>query len=109
MKRLLLAAALSALLLPHTRASWWAENDYSAGSNGLKKNSLTIFRRSSPVFTAGLNVSFYKDSAGYRDRVYSFRLPLMYSGPRYFISLKPFLYPVSPGTRSGASGGKITC
>ncbi len=107
MKRLLLAAAIAALTVPYAPAAWWAENDYSAGSNGLKKNSLTVFRKNSRAFTSGLNVSFYKDSAGYGDRIYSFRLPLMYSGPAYFISLKPFLYPVSPHTRSGASGGKL--
>ena len=107
MKRLLLAAAIAALTVPHAPAAWWAENDYSTGSNGFKKNSFTVFRKSSRVLTSGLNVSFYKDSAGYRDRVYSFRLPVMYSGSNYFVSLKPFLYPVSPYTRSGASGGKL--
>ncbi|MDO8805697.1 MAG: hypothetical protein Q7R35_14855 [Elusimicrobiota bacterium] len=107
MKRLLLAAAIAALTAPHAPAAWWAENDYSAGSNGLKKNSLTVFRNHSRTLTSGLNVSFYKDSAGYGDRVYSFRLPVMYSGPRYFIALKPFIYPVSPHTRSGAAGGRL--
>ena len=107
MKRLLLAAALAALIVPPAPAAWWAENDYISGSNGLKKDSLSVFRKHSPAFTSGLNVSFYKDSAGYGDRVYSFRLPLMYSGPSYYVSLKPFLYPVSPNTRSGASGGKL--
>ncbi len=107
MKRLLLAAAIAALTVPHAPAAWWAENDYATGSNGFKKNSLTVFRSSSRTFTSGLNVSFYKDSAGYRDRVYSFRLPLMYSGSNYFVTLKPFLYPVSPYLRSGAAGGKL--
>lgn len=107
MKRLLLAAAIAALTVPHAPAAWWAENDYSTGSNGLQKNSLSVFRRTTRALTTGLNVSFYKDSAGYRDRVYSFRLPLMYTGPGYFVSAKPFIYPVSPNTRSGASGGKI--
>jgi hypothetical protein len=107
MKRLLLAAALAALTIPSASAAWWAENDYSSGSNGLKKNSLTVFRKHSRVLTSGLNVSFYKDSAGYGERIYSFRAPLMYSSQKHFISLKPFLYPVSPLTRSGAYGGKI--
>ncbi|PKM97821.1 MAG: hypothetical protein CVU79_06300 [Elusimicrobia bacterium HGW-Elusimicrobia-3] len=107
MKRLLLAAALLAASISQAGAVWWLENDYSFGSNGLKKNSLTVFRKTSRAFTSGLNVSFYRDSASYRERVYSARLPLMYSGPAYFISLKPFLYPVAPSTRSGAYGGKL--
>ncbi len=107
MKRLLLAAALLAATVPGARASWWLENDYAFGSNGLSRNSLTAFNRFSRTLTGGLNISFYKDNAAYDDRVYSFRVPVMYSGPRYFVSLKPFLYPVSPHTRSGAYGGKI--
>ncbi len=107
MKRLLLAAALAALAVTQLRAEWWAENDYTTGSNGVKKESLSVFRKHSPAFTSGLNVSFYKDAAGYGDRVYSFRLPLMYSRSSFFFSLKPFLYPVSPHTRSGASGGRL--
>jgi hypothetical protein len=95
MKRLLLAAALLAASISQAGAVWWLENDYSFGSNGLKKNSLTVFRKTSRAFTSG------------RERVYSARLPLMYSGPAYFISLKPFLYPVAPSTRSGAYGGKL--
>jgi len=108
MKRLFLAAAITVLAVPHAPAAWWVENDYAAGSNGLKKNSLTLFRKSSRSLTSGLNVSFYKDNAGYGNRIYSFRLPLMYSGRSCFISLKPFLYPVSPYTRSGAAGGKLS-
>lgn len=107
MKRLLLAAALLAVPVSRAGAVWWLENDYAFGANGLKKNSLTVFRKTSRAFTSGLNVSFYKDDGAYRDRVYSTRLPLMYSGPTYFVSLKPFLYPVAPGTRSGAYGGKL--
>jgi len=107
MKRLLLAAAIAALTFTHASAAWWVENDYSFGSNGLSKNSLTLFRKHSRVLTSGLNVSFYKDKTGYADRIYSFRVPVMYSGSKYFVSLKPFLYPVSPLTRSGASGGKL--
>jgi len=107
MKRLLLAAALTALTVSHAPAAWWVENDYSAGSNGLKKESLSVFRKHSEAFTSGLNVSFYNDHAGYNDRIYSFRAPLMYSSSKYFISLKPFIYPVAPSTRSGAAGGKL--
>lgn len=107
MKRLLLAAALFAAAISPAGAVLWLENDYAFGSNGLKKNSLTVFRKTSRAFTSGLNVSFYRDSASYTERIYSARLPLMYSGPAYFISLKPFLYPVAPSTRSGAYGGKL--
>jgi hypothetical protein len=107
MKRLLLAAALIAATSLQASAAWWLDNDYSFGSNGLKKNSLTVFRKNSREVTAGLNISFYKDSGAYGERIYSLRLPLLYSGARYFISLKPFLYPVSAHTRSGAYGGKL--
>jgi len=107
MKRLLLAAVLAACAAAPAGAAWWMENDYSFGSNGLKKNSLTVFRKTSRAFTSGLNLSFYKDSANYVESVYSVRTPLMYSGPKYFVSFKPFLYPVSGYTRSGAYGGKL--
>lgn len=107
MLRLLLAFLISAAAVAPLSASWWLENDYSFGSNGLKKNSLTVFAKTSRALTGGLNLSFYKDSAVYTERVYSFRAPLMYSGPTYFVSFKPFIYPVSPDTRSGAYGGKI--
>ena len=107
MKRLLLAAALFAVSISQAGAVWWMENDYAFGSNGLKKNSLTVFRKTSRAFTSGLNVSFYKDNGVYDERIYSARLPLMYSGPTYFVSFKPFLYPVAPSTRSGAHGGKL--
>lgn len=107
MLRILLAFLISAAAAAPASAAWWLENDYSFGSNGLKKNSLTVFRKTSRAFTAGLNLSFYKDSAGYSERIYSFRTPLMYSGPAYFVSFKPFLYPVSGHTRSGAYGGKL--
>ncbi len=103
----MLAAAIAAFAVTGARAAWWVENDYSTGSNDLKKDSFTVFNKASRVLAAGLNASFYSDSAGYKDRIYSFHLPLMYSGPTYFISLKPFLYPVSPSTGSGASGGKL--
>ncbi|MDA8244833.1 MAG: hypothetical protein M0025_12045 [Elusimicrobia bacterium] len=107
MKRLLLALLISAAAAAQASAAWWLENDYAFGSNGLKKNSLTAFVKGKSPFSSGLNLSFYKDTAAYRERVYSFRVPLMYSGRNYFVSLKPFLYPVSSYTRSGAYGGKL--
>ncbi len=106
-KRLLLAAALAVLAAGRAGAAWWLENDYSFGSNVLKKNSLTVYRKTSSAFTSGLNFSLYKDGAAYRDGVYSVRAPLMYSGGGYFASFKPFLYPFSSYTRSGAWGGKL--
>ncbi len=107
MKRLFLAALFSACLLPGARAAWWAENDYATGSNGLKKDSLTLFTNVAPRVTAGFNAAYYRNSAAYRDRVYSFRLPLTYSGNMFSVSAKPFVYPVSGKTRAGASGGKV--
>lgn len=107
MKRLLLAVLFSTCLIPGANAAWWVENDYATGSNGLKKDSFTLFTNASPRVTAGLNAAYYRDSASYKDRVYSFRLPLTYSGNMYSVSVKPFVYPVSAKTRAGASGGKV--
>lgn len=107
MKRLFLAALFSACLIPGANAAWWAENDYATGSNGLKKDSLTLFTNVVPRVTAGFNAAYYRDSASYRDRVYSFRLPLTYSGDLFSVSAKPFVYPVSGKTRAGAAGGKV--
>ncbi|MDD2805014.1 MAG: hypothetical protein PHV33_05630 [Elusimicrobiales bacterium] len=113
MKRFLLTAALAvltaapALAAAQSRAAWWMENDYSFGSNGLRKDSFTLYRKPSSAFTTGLNLSFYKDTGAYGESVYSLRLPLMYSRGGYFVSFKPFLYPVSAYTRSGAYGGKL--
>ncbi|MHB0996531.1 MAG: hypothetical protein ACYC2I_09205 [Elusimicrobiales bacterium] len=107
MTRLLLAAALAALCARPAGAALWVENDYSFGSNGLAKNSLSVFTIPVRNLTTGLNASFYKDGGAYDGKVWSFRLPLTYSGPRWFVSLKPFLYPVDGDTRSGAYGGKL--
>jgi len=103
----LLLLALLLLSSPGLNAAWWAENDYATGSNGLKKESFTLYSNVSGRLAAGLNAGFYRDRAVYRDRVYFFRAPLMFSAKKYFVSLKPFVYPVSNGTRSGASGGKL--
>ncbi len=107
MKRLLLATLLCALFAPRAGAAWWAENDYATGSNGLKKDSLTVFTKLHPRLVAGVNAAFYKDTASYKDKVWSFRVPLMYSGNKLSVSFKPFVYPVNPETRSGAGGGKL--
>ena len=107
MKRLFLAVLFSACLIPGARAAWWAENDYATGSNGLKKDSLTLFTNAAPRVTAGLNAAFYRDTANHPDRVYSFRLPVTYAGDKFSLSAKPFVYPVSATTRAGASGSKV--
>lgn len=107
MIRLLLAAAITALSALPAGAVWWLENDYSFGSNGLNRNSLTFFTIPARNLTAGLNAAFYKDSGVYDHKTFSFRVPMMYSGPRYSVSFKPFLYPVDGDTRSGAYGGKL--
>lgn len=107
MKCLLLAALFSAAVAAPASCAWWMENDYSTGSNGHKRNSLTVFTKLSPRFVAGANAAFYKDTADYRKKLWSFRLPVMYSGNRISLSLKPFIYPVSSETRSGARGAKL--
>ena len=107
MKHIVLAAFFSAFFAANSSAGWWMENDYATGSNGLKKDSLTVFTNLTPRSVLGMNAGFYRDTAAYRDKVYSFRLPLMYSGDTFFLSLKPFVYPVQEQTRSGAAGGKF--
>jgi hypothetical protein len=105
--RFLLAAFFAFCFAADSGAAMWAENDYAAGSNGLKKESLTLFDNLAPRFSAGLNASFYSDSAVYKERIWAFRAPLAYTGDEFFFSLKPFLYPVSGNTRSGAGGAKL--
>lgn len=107
MIRLLLAAAIAAMSALPAGAAWWIENDYSTGSNGLNKNSLSIFTIPARNFTTGINAAFYQDNGAYEHKTYSFRLPLTYSGPRYFVSLRPFIYPIDGDIRSGAYGGKL--
>jgi hypothetical protein len=106
MRTFLLAALLSASFASGANAAWWLENDYSTGSNSLKKESFSVFVKAAPRLVLGANTAFYRDSAAYREKVWSFRAPVMYSGDRISFSLKPFLYPVNPQTRSGASGAK---
>ena len=107
MKTLAFVLAMTAFFPVPARAGWWAENDYVTGSNGLKKDSVTLFTNVTSNIMAGGSVSFYKDTASYRDTVYAARLPLMYSGRRHFLSLTPFLYPTSSETHSGANGVRI--
>jgi len=107
MKTLALLLALAAGFPVFSQAGWWAENDYAAGSNGFKKDSLTVFTNVTSNFMAGGAASFYKDTASYRDTVYAFRFPLMYSARSHFLSLTPFIYPVSDKTHSGANGFKL--
>lgn len=107
MKTLALLLALAVCFSTSSWAAWWAENDYAAGSNGFKKDSLTVFTHVTEKFMTGGSASFYKDTAAYPDTVYALRLPLMYSLPNYFISLTPFLYPVSSKINSGASGFRL--
>ena len=106
MKLPTLLLSLSFLLPGAAGAGWWAENDYATGSNGFKKDSLTVFANASRKLIAGGSAAFYRDAV-YQEKVYAFRLPLMYSGRRHFLALTPFLYPVSPGTKSGAKGARL--
>jgi hypothetical protein len=107
MRHIVIAALFSTLFTAAASAGWWAENDYVTGSNGLKSDSLTVFTNVSKRIALGANAAFYKDKSSYRDAVYSYRLPAMYSGDAFFLSFKPFVYPVSAQTRSGAAGGKV--
>lgn len=86
-------------------AASWLENDYSFGSNGFKKESLTFFSKVSTRVVTGVNASFYKDRGRYRDRAYFFRVPLMYSGDKFYLSVGSFFYPSI--NRSRAQGGKF--
>lgn len=106
MKKTVLALLLAAFLPDIAAAGWWAENDYISGSNGLKKDSLSTLTSVSRRVMLGASAAFYRDSAAYRDRMYSFRLPVMYTGRSNIIYISPFVYPVSPDTGSGASGAK---
>lgn len=107
MKTFLLLLVVAAGLPTLTQAGWWAENDYATGSNGFKKDSLMVFTNITSRFKAGTAASFYRDKAAYRDTVYAFRAPLMYSLSSHFLSLTPFIYPVSNNTHSGAGGLKM--
>lgn len=102
--------ALAALLCLNaaSHAAWWAENNYAVGSNSFKKESLTLFSKLAPRMMGGINASFYKEGGVYRDKAFSFRLPMMYSADRLVLSAVPFLYPASSGIRSSAGGVKAS-
>jgi len=87
-------------------AARWLENDYIYGANGTKEDSLSFYTSISQRFTVGAQASAYHNNLSL-EWLYSYRLPLMYSGRGKFISFTPFVYPVAGSTRSGASGGKI--
>ncbi|OGS56275.1 MAG: hypothetical protein A3J79_10460 [Elusimicrobia bacterium RIFOXYB2_FULL_62_6] len=104
MKKALLLALL--LCLPaFAGAISWLENDYSFGSNGFKKDSLTFFTNVSTRIVTGANAGFYEDRGLYRDKVFSFRMPIMYSAENFFLSASPFFYPSLH--RSKAQGAKM--
>ena len=109
MKRLLPSLTVLLLLLACAplRAGWWAENDYDFGSNGFKKDSVSVFTSISTRTVLAPGAAFYKDRGTYRDAVYSLRLPVMYSGDGYFLSFKPFFYPARAGIASSAGGAKV--
>jgi hypothetical protein len=90
-----------------SQAAWWAENDYSFGANDFQRESLTLFSRISTGAVAGVGASFYKDDGPYRDKVYAFHAPLMYSSRSLVLSLKPFVYPASSQIQSSARGAKF--
>lgn len=102
-----LTALLLLLVCAPLRARWWAENDYVSGSNGFKKDSISIFTGISTRTVLAPGAAFYKDRGIYRDAVYSLRLPVMYSGDDYFLSFKPFFYPARAPGKSSAGGAKV--
>ena len=102
-----LTALLLLLACAPLRARWWAENDYVSGSNGFKKDSISVFTSISTRTVLAPGAAFYKDRGSYRDAVYSLRLPVMYSGDDYFLSFKPFFYPARAGIKSSACGAKV--
>lgn len=106
MKILLLALLLAAALPGPARAGWWLENDYSAGSNGLRRDSFSTFAMLRNGYMLGASAAFYKDKAANKDEMYSFRLPIMRTSHSNILSFSPFIYPVSADAGSGAYGAK---
>lgn len=104
MKKAILLAAF--LCLPALAgAVSWVENDYSFGSNGFQRDSLTYFTGVSTRVATGANATFYKDGGSYRDKAWSFRIPVMYTADDFFLSASPFFYPSLHHSR--ALGGKL--
>ncbi len=89
------------------KAAWWAENDYTWGTQGFKKESLTFFKTVSSNTVLGLNAGFFKKDGIYKDKTYVLKMPLLYSGRNYFLSFKPFYYLENEDIGSSAYGGKI--
>ena len=106
MKKVLYALAALFWLSAASHAAWWVENDYATGSNRFQKESLTLFSKIAPRVMSGVNASFYKDGGLYLDKVYTLRLPVMYSPDNFVLSVTPFIYPYSSDIRSSASGVK---
>ena len=89
------------------KAAWWAENDYTWGAQGSKKESLTFFKTISSSAVLGLNAGFFKNDGIYSDKTYVLKMPILYSGRDFFLSFKPFYYLENPDIGSSAYGGKI--
>ncbi|MCG2726986.1 MAG: hypothetical protein L6420_12195 [Elusimicrobia bacterium] len=89
------------------KAAWWAENDYTWGSQGFKKESLSFFKTVSSGAVIGLNAGFFKNDGIYNDETYVLKMPLLYSSRNYFLSFKPFYYLENSDIGSNAYGGKI--
>ncbi len=89
------------------KAAWWAENDYTWGAQGFKKESLTFFKTISSSSVLGLNAGFFKNDGTYHKKTHILRMPLLHSGRNYFLSFKPFYYLENSDSNSSACGGKI--
>lgn len=92
---------------PALYAAWWSDGDYSFGSNGFHKESLSVYHNVSTNVTIGMNVMSYKDDVIYKNASFSFRMPFSYSSRKFIISVKPFYYPNLSGIRSKAYGAKF--
>lgn len=107
MKLIFLAFTLFLVCSLPLKAAWWAENDYTWGTQGYKKDSLSFFKTVSTRTIIGLNAGFFKDDNVYRDKVYTFRMPLIYSAKNYSCTFKPFYYTGNADIDSNAYGAKL--